>query len=461
MPIIGAFVVPHPPLIIPEIGRSEEKKISNTVSSYKEVASRIKTLEPDTLIIASPHSIMYADYIHISPGAHAEGDFGQFGAPKIKASVDYDPQLIEKISDKAGLEGIRAGTLGARKPNLDHGTMVPLYFINQVMSKYKIVRIGISGLSYLDHYRMGIAMAKSTDELNRRVVFVASGDLSHKLKADGPYGFAPEGPDFDAMITNVLKSGNFADMLRFDESFCEKAAECGLRSFIMMAGALDGLSVKPELLSYEGPFGVGYAVAAYTVLGEDPERLFLKQYLEQDNIELEKYRSNEDPYVELARSSLEYYLINNKRMRLPVDIDKELLSEQSGVFVSLKLDGRLRGCIGTIEPSTENIAKEIIQNAISAGTRDPRFEPVTLKEMKRLVYSVDVLKPAEPIRTLSELDPLRYGVIVSNGDRQGLLLPNLEGINTPEEQVKIALRKAGIPETSNYQMERFEVIRHH
>ncbi|HHZ00152.1 MAG TPA: AmmeMemoRadiSam system protein A, partial [Tissierellia bacterium] len=128
--------------------------------------------------------------------------------------------------------------------------------------------------------------------------------------------------------------------------------------------------------------------------------------------------------------------------------------------VSLKLDGSLRGCIGTISPTTSSIADEIIRNAISAGTEDPRFPPVTEEELSRLEYSVDVLGKAEKIESLDDLDPVRYGVIVTKGHRRGLLLPNLEGINTVEEQVSIALRKAGIYPHEDYRLERFEVVRH-
>ena len=126
----------------------------------------------------------------------------------------------------------------------------------------------------------------------------------------------------------------------------------------------------------------------------------------------------------------------------------------------MKLDGSLRGCIGTISPTTSSIADEIIRNAISAGTEDPRFPPVTEDELSRLEYSVDVLGKAEKIESMDELDPLRYGVIVSKGHRRGLLLPNLEGVETAEKQISIALRKAGISPNEDYQLERFEVVRH-
>jgi AmmeMemoRadiSam system protein A len=137
-----------------------------------------------------------------------------------------------------------------------------------------------------------------------------------------------------------------------------------------------------------------------------------------------------------------------------------MTENRAGAFVSLKKYGQLRGCIGTISPAYSNIAQEIIGNAISAGTRDPRFHPVRKDELDGIVYSVDILGEPEPIESIDQLDVKRYGVIVRAGRRSGLLLPDLEGVDTPEEQVSIALRKAGIRPDENYRMERFEVVRH-
>lgn len=166
-----------------------------------------------------------------------------------------------------------------------------------------------------------------------------------------------------------------------------------------------------------------------------------------------------DKYVDLAKKTLEAYV---KGQELPTidDLDSELIDNEAGTFVSLKKNGQLRGCIGTILPTTDSIAEEIIQNAVSAGARDPRFLPVKEDELDELVYSVDVLMPPEQIYSLDDLDVKKYGVIVSNGNRRGLLLPDLEGVDTVDEQVAIAMQKAGISIDEPIALERFEVIRH-
>lgn len=461
MSLVGTFIVPHPPLIVPEIGRGEELKIQKTIDAYHNIAKQILELNPDTIIISTPHSVLYSDYFHISPGISAKGDFKAFGAPSIRMNVSYDQLLIDKIIKITEKYNIEAGTLGEKDKSLDHGTMVPLYFINQYVKNYKLIRMSLSGFSPLIHYKYGKSILEAIESTDKKVVWVASGDLSHKLKKDGPYGLSKEGPIFDHEITQAISKGDFMKFLSFDDIFCQKAAECGLRSFIMMAGALDGKKIIPELLSYEGPFGVGYAVASFKIIGGDDTRHFDQIYEKNEQIEIDKLKSNEDSYVRLARQSLEYYIKNRKTIKRPFDLPSDMLENKAGVFVSLKISGKLRGCIGTIYPTTNSIADEIIQNAISSGTQDYRFNKVSEKELPHITYSVDVLGKPESINSIEELDVNRYGVIVQLGSKSGLLLPNLEGVDTPIEQVNIALRKAGIGQNQAYSLQRFEVIRHH
>lgn len=168
-----------------------------------------------------------------------------------------------------------------------------------------------------------------------------------------------------------------------------------------------------------------------------------------------------DPYVALARLTVETYVNERRVADVPEDTPEELLSQRAGAFVSLHAHGNLRGCIGTISATCSNVAEEIIQNGISSCSRDFRFRPVRPDELDYLEYSVDVLGDAEPISSPDELDPKRYGVIVTKGWARGLLLPNLDGVDTVEVQLAIAKQKAGIPvDDTDVDLERFEVVRH-
>ncbi len=457
---INTYIVPHPPLAISEIGLGDENNIQKTLDSFNEISSKICHIKPEVIIFITPHSIMYQDYIHISPGNKAFGDFSSFGVKKVKFNVTYDSELINEIDAHCKVKNFPAGTLGERDSHLDHGVMVPMYFINKKYTDYKMVRIGISGLSFKEHYEFGVILMDCIKKLNKKAVIVASGDLSHKLKASGPYGYLKEGEEFDKEICRIIESNDFSKFFDFTEDFCEAAGECGLRSFIVMAGALDGKLVNSKLLSYEGPFGVGYAIGSFEATCEDQSRFFLKSYEKNLNYKMDEIRKNESIYTNLARKSLEEYVINNKKIDSIENLPEEMLNKKAGVFVSIKKEGQLRGCIGTISPVQKNIALEIIKNALSAGLKDPRFLPVTKDELNLLEYSVDILEEPEYIDSKDLLNVKEYGVIVSCSGRSGLLLPNLEGINSVDEQISIALKKAGILEKENYKLQRFKVVRY-
>ena len=169
----------------------------------------------------------------------------------------------------------------------------------------------------------------------------------------------------------------------------------------------------------------------------------------------------ESAYVRLARETIENYIKHGKIITPPLGLLEEMINQKAGAFVSLKKYGDLRGCIGTFMPTQKNIAKEIIKNAISAAVDDPRFSPVNVSELEDLSISVDVLSVPEEIKDISQLDPKKYGVIVSSGYKKGLLLPDLEGVDTAKEQVDITKRKAGIYPGEKVKLYRFEVKRYY
>ena len=460
MPIVAAYMAPHPPMIIPQVGRGSEKQITKTIRAYEAVAAGIAGIRPETIIVTSPHAVLYADYFHISPGEEATGDFGRFRAPEVHFAEKYDTELVKAICALAKGKDFPAGTLGERDRHLDHGTMVPLYFVKQQYTGFRLVRVGLSGLSNAEHYEFGQIIRQAVEQTGRKAVLIASGDLSHKLQEYGPYGFAEEGPEYDRRIMDAAGRAAFGEMLTFEESFLDKAAECGHRSFLIMAGALDGMDVEAKVYTHEDVTGVGYGICFFRPTEPNGERRFLERYRAEQEEKLRQRREREDPYVRLARETVESWVLDRKTPGVPDWATAEMKQNRAGVFVSIHKDGKLRGCIGTFLPTRECIAKEIISNAVSASTRDPRFDPIGPEELKWLEINVDVLSTPEPIGGKEELDVKRYGVIVSSGSRRGLLLPDLDGVDTVDEQVNIARRKAGIREQDPITLERFEVVRH-
>jgi len=464
MSILAAYHVPHPPLIIPAIGVGREREIAATVRAYHETMRTAAELRPDTVVIISPHATAYDDFFHISPGAEAEGNFSAFGHPELLVGIEYDEDFVRVLSSVASEQELPAGTLGEKDASLDHGTMIPLFFLSEYLggASTKFVRIGIAGLPAHTHALLGQCIAATAERLGRRTVCIASGDLSHRLMEGGANGFAPEGAEFDELCTAFLKTGDFLSLLQIPGSFAETAGHCGLNGLWVLAGALDCAAVDARLHSYEAPFGVGYAVASFIVTGRDGSNDFAAQLQRSEDAVIAELRAAEDDYVRLARMSVEHFVRTHSYAQLPQELPQELTESRAGAFVSIKKYGKLRGCIGTFVPAQQNLAEEILYNAVSAAAHDGRFEPIDEHELNRLVYSVDVLSVPEPIESAAQLDPKIYGVIVKSvaDNRRGLLLPDLAGIDTAEQQIAIAREKARIQPKEPIALARFTVERH-
>ncbi|WP_283651287.1 AmmeMemoRadiSam system protein A [Ileibacterium valens] len=457
----SAVMVPHPPLILPRIGKGEEKHIQEIIDAYKQAAKTIVDEKPDTVIIISPHAPSYYDYMQLSSGESGKGSMAQFGDYEDQFEIQYDTQMVDEISRLADEAGIPAGTLGQQDGTLDHGTMVPLYFLKDLPENTKFIRIGVAGIDNRMHYMLGQLIARAAKDLGRKVAIVASGDLSHCQKAGTHYGYKECGPAYDKKIMDIMSRAAFDELLQISEQEAQDAMVCGQKPFCVMAGALDGLKPETKSLAHSAFFGVGYGVITYNDLNPDASRDFGRQAQEQLNEETRKRMEKEDPWVALARKAINAAILEQEILEVPADLPEELLNTQAGAFVSIHEDGALRGCIGTTEPTRDSLAKEIIFNAIAASTRDPRFPAIAPYELNNLEINVDVLNKAEPIHSIDDLDVKKYGVIVTKDDHRGLLLPDLEGVDTVEKQLSIAKQKAGLsPDEPDCVIERFEVVRH-
>lgn len=458
----GYYLMPHPPIMIPEVGNGEECKIQNTIDGCKKIAKDIKEKNVDTIIIISPHGLVFSDGIALVTEQEIEGDLSKFRTPQVKMKFNINKALTELIITNADNIGISTAPLDktsignyGMKLELDHGAIVPLYYVAKEKN-YKLVHITYGLLSPLELYSFGMSIKESVKQSGDSTVLIASGDLSHRLKLSGPYSYSPYGKEFDSKLLKILESGDMPKLLTLDNKLIKEAGECGLRSLYIMAGAMDGLKVKGHVLSYEGTFGVGYGVVKFDF--EKGDSLYKDLITTKKKEHLRRMEQCSE-YTKLARKSLQYYYDNGIIFNDFKSLPKELQAEKRGVFVSLKKHGELRGCIGTIAPVTSCIGEEIIRNAVSSATADPRFPRVKGEELLDIDISVDVLYEAEET-TKDGLDPKIYGVIVSTENSRGLLLPNLEGVETVDHQLSIALQKGGISPNENYKIERFKVERY-
>lgn len=464
MGLVASFALPHPPIILSQIGKGEEEKASKTIKAYEEIARQISLLKPDLIILVTPHNTSYLDYFHITNfrPKKINGDFEEFGFKEIKMQANLNEEFIVEFTKLASKSSFPAGILGEKNHKLDHGTMIPLHFVNKFYQDYELVRISQSGLGAKMHYKMGLLLAKTLQNLNLNAIFIASGDLSHKLNLNSPYGFDEDGPKYDEKVCEIFKNANFEELFTFDEDFLESAGECGQRSFLMMAGMLNELKIRSNLLSYEAPFGIGYLVASFEVLGQEKNKNYLEIYEETRAKFIANLRKHESKIVKFARICIENF-IKNKTFLNPQDYDLSeffKLKNAFGIFVSLKKDGALRGCMGEIGLRDLNEEK-LARISINSATKDPRFTSVKIEELKDLLLSVDILYKLEKIKDISELDIKRYGVIVKKGLKSGLLLPNLKSIKSVREQISIAKQKAGLNMgEKDFEIYRFEAKRY-
>lgn len=467
MSVVLGGVCPHPPIMVQEVGQGHEQEVWETRAAMLELARRVKASGTEVLVMITPHGPVFRDGIGIHAFDSLKGNLSRFGAPDVNLEVNIDLPLAREIKTRAldlNVPVVAVDEVASQRYDievgLDHGVIVPLYFLRQAGVNLPMVLTTMGMLPPQLLYSFGAAVAEAARRLGIKVAVLASGDLSHRLSPGAPAGYDKRGREFDELMVKLLTRADARGLIDIDRELVNRAGECGLGPITMMMGALDGYALQSEVLSYEGPFGVGYLVAVLEPKSPDPSRNLLDELISGYRHKTKSRQTGEGYLVKLARITLEKHLRGEKDTYVPDDVPAEFVNHQAGVFVSLKKDGQLRGCIGSIYPHETNIIQEVITSAINAGTRDPRFYPVRSEELDDLSISVDVLTEPEEVNGPEALDPQKYGVIIRSGNRSGVLLPNLEGIDTVEEQLAVVRQKAGIGLSEPVQMYRFEVARH-
>jgi AmmeMemoRadiSam system protein A/AmmeMemoRadiSam system protein B len=452
--VVFAGIAPHPPIMVPEVGREAIVEVRSSIDAMADLTTRVIRSGAETVVLISPHAPLEPDAFVAYDGPQLYADFANFRAPTATVHAQLDDELLNEITRIAADQGLK--TIRIRGFDLDHGTAVPLYFLQRYGWNGGVVALGYSFLPNEEHVRFGRCIRQAIEQLGRPVAFIASGDLSHRLKLEAPAGYNPEAHLFDSEVVDAIRSSATKRIVDLDPELRRMAGECGYRSMLVALGVAQELEPSCEVINYEAPFGVGYMVAQLFAAGSAD--ILSAQRAERAQSSASQTGAE---LPALARQVVETLVTKGEVIDTP-EKTSGLLSQRAGCFVSIKtLAGELRGCIGTIEPSKDSLAEEVILNAISAATRDPRFAPVREDELPGLKYSVDVLSQPEPVK-LEDLDPMVYGVIVEdkNGVRRGLLLPNLKGIETVAQQVEIASRKAGIPAGDEINLWRFRADRY-
>ncbi len=273
MSIKCTALLPHPPIIIPEIGGRELENAEETVQGVKKTAAKMAENEGlDLLITISPHGPVFKSHAAVVVKENLFGSFKEFGKPSLKFKEKSDIDFSQNLVNNAEKEGLNLAGLNADdlkrygiEEELDHGIMVPWYYIKQAGLDLPLIPITIGFISYRELFKIGKIIAKTAEQMGYNIAVLASGDLSHRLKRGAPAGYHPDGEVFDKTLIDKLKNKKFKEVLDIDKKLIENAGECGMRPLIMMLGSIEGKDVDVDFYSYEGPFGVGYAELYFQV----------------------------------------------------------------------------------------------------------------------------------------------------------------------------------------------------
>jgi aromatic ring-opening dioxygenase LigB subunit len=259
--ITRAIFSPHPPVLVPSIGQAATKKVATTVETLKKINQKLVTEQPETIVLISPHGPHSSEGVPILVAPSLEGNFGNHGDPETILAFNNDPYLIPIIDEELSKVGIKTSQIN--DPFLDHGSMVPLYFLSAGLPDVNLIPLGYYESDRATHYKIGQTLGRTLAESDEKTIFIASGDLSHRLSEESQDGYSPRAEEFDQKIAEIIKRQDAQALLDIEEDLVVEAGQCGLNSATTLLGLLENFKATPEDFHYEAPFGVGYLTADF------------------------------------------------------------------------------------------------------------------------------------------------------------------------------------------------------
>lgn len=449
MAIPCAALMCHAPIVIPEIGGERAKQCARTTHAMSATAARLAAHAPDVLVLISPHTPRRRVGFGIVGDDVLSGDFAQFGHRELRVHARGAPAAAAALRRCA--QALGQDSWSPSGAQLDHGALVPLHFVVQAGYRGPVLLLALPYAESNSEVAIGQAIAAAALELDQRWAVLASGDMSHRLCEGAPAGFHPAGARFDAAVRELVAAGALGELAAIDPELRELAAEDVVASCVVAAAAVAFDATGCRVLDYEGPFGVGYLEALlHESAPPTPRRVPGDQHADAQS-------RPPGALLAIARTAIEAHLHGRAYEPGPL---RPPWCDACGVFATLRCaGGELRGCVGHVEPAYRTLADEVASCAVAAATRDSRFPPVQLSELPALRIELSLLGAPEAIADADQLDPARYGVIVAAGARRGVLLPNIDGITSARDQLRIALAKAGLSRDEHVELARFEVLK--
>lgn len=432
--VIFAALLPHAPILVPAVAGANLAECHTTVDAMGAVARRLVEARPAAVVVISPHAPRAGRACRIT-GDPVTGSLARFRAPQAAMELPGAAPLAQAIVAAATARALATAELPSSQ--LDHGSVVPLWHLAQAGWRGPTLVVALAEEDNARVGELGEAVAVAAVQIAQRVAVVASGDMSHCLKPGAPAGYDPQAARFDAVFIEQLRSGATRELRAAVSTLQGCAAEDCVDSTQFALGAAGWRAAGREVVSYEGPFGVGYGVAVLFDSAARPR----------------------PDLPALARAAIVAALTPGRGASgTPSAGD---CPGGNGVFVTLHgVDGRLRGCIGTMVSQTGDLAVETWRMAREAALHDPRFSPVRADELARLRIEVTMLEPLEEIESPESLDPQHWGVVVRAGDgRRGVLLPAIPEVTSVAQQLEIARAKAGIGPDEPVRLQRFAARR--
>ncbi|MCX6745191.1 MAG: AmmeMemoRadiSam system protein B [Candidatus Parcubacteria bacterium] len=261
--LVFSAICPHPPILIPTIGKDNIKQIKNTVEAMKNLEQELYAAKPDVIIIISPHGEMIPDAFCLNLNSNYQANFEDFGDFTTKLEFKSSPMLALKIKERVENE---LPIVLSSSDKIDHGAAVPLFYLTKHLKDIEIIPLCYSFLDFNAHFQFGQLLKKEIAKSEKRVALIASGDMSHCLIKGAPAGYSPKGAEFDKEFQTLLKRKDIPGILKMKPKLIEDAAECGFRSFAILFGVIEEYKFEVDVMSYEGPFGVGYMVANFKLV---------------------------------------------------------------------------------------------------------------------------------------------------------------------------------------------------
>ena len=478
------YFMPHAPIILPTIGITEADCVSNTYHAMMAAGKEIAEESPDTIIIISPHGPRFSDVIPIHDQEVYKGNLNIFGDFDTRFEYKKDDvfitELLELSSEEQG-DFYRFESEDFKRfeidKTLDHGVLVPLYFVQQFFNDFELVIMSDADFDPISLMKAGALIDYTAANLQKNVVVIASGDLSHTLSDQGPYHYHPASKIVDEAVVKAFQKSQLLALTALEYETVESAEICGLNSLFMLFGVYNNKAYKTRCLSYEGPFGVGYAVGSITHVPALKEPNWMHQVIDILEVRAKEQHEKSHPFCRIAYEIIKQktqtgispvvYLEKNtcfigcESIALSPENYKLLMTPCDGLFVSIKKNGVIRGCIGTVEgDEKEACYKQLAYYALQAAYKDPRFDPINVEEIQMITLHVELLSKLIPIVHPIDHDVKKYGIYICGKDTSGVLLPNVAGVDNPVDQLRIVLHKAGlsvdeVEESYHFTVEKF------